>query len=134
MQTKKPNKHQDTVNISLYKNEPTNALITSFSLYQTVPKVIPNNFNDNKFYQMITKTNSLKLLNKIENFLNSSSDDNSKESYMNLVTLLFDVIEFTSNPPVDKNDYIKALKYQFILIEKMITIVQKNLSDVEKEE
>jgi hypothetical protein len=75
-------------------------------------------------------------LNKIENFLNSSSyDDNSKESYMNnLTTLLFDVIEFTSNPPVDKNDYIKALKYQFILIEKMITIVQKKLSDVDREE
>ena len=52
----------------------------------------------------------------------------------NLTTLLFDVIEFTSNPPVDKNDYIKALKYQFILIEKMITIVQKNLSDVDREE
>ena len=131
MQAKLPNKHQDTLNVSLYKNESTNALINSFSLYPA----IPNNLNDNKFYQMITKTNSLNLLNKIENFLNSSSyDDTSKESYMNLATLLFDVIEFTSNPPVDKNDYIKALKYQFILIEKMITIVQKNLSDVDREE
>jgi hypothetical protein len=132
MQAQCSNKYKDTINVSFYKNESTNALINSFSLYQA----IPNNFNDNKFYQMITKTNSLNLLNKIENFLNSSSyDDNSKESYMNnLTTLLFDVIEFTSNPPVDKNDYIKALKYQFILIEKMITIVQKNLSDVDREE
>ena len=132
MQAQCSNKYKDTINVPFYKNESTNALINSFSLYQA----IPNNFNDNKFYQMITKTNSLNLLNKIENFLNSSSyDDNSKESYMNnLTTLLFDVIEFTSNPPVDKNDYIKALKYQFILIEKMITIVQKNLSDVDREE
>ena len=133
MQTKLPNKYQDAINVSVYKNESTNALINSFSLYQAIPNIIPTNFNDNKFYQMITKTNSLNLLNKIENFLNSSYDD-SKESYTNLATLLFEVIDFTSNPPVDKNDYIKALKYQFILIEKMINIVQKNLADVETEE
>ena len=53
---------------------------------------------------------------------------------MKLATLLFDVISFTSNPPFDKNDYLKALEYQYILIEKMINSVQHNLTVVEKQE
>ena len=134
MQTKRLTKFHHKMNLSFYM-EPPNTLLHSVLQDQSSPKITIININDSKFYQMISKTNSLNLLNKIENYLNSSYDDNnSKESYMKLATLLFDVISFTSNPPFDKNDYLKALEYQCILIEKMINSVQHNLAVVERQE
>jgi hypothetical protein len=125
--------HNHKTNVSLYM-ESSNSFLNSVLPDQNFPIAIIN-INDSKFYQMISKTNSLNLLNKIENYLNSSyADNNSIESYMKLATLLFDVISFTSNPPFDKNDYLKALEYQYILIEKMINSVQHNLTVVEKQE
>ena len=133
MQKKRLTKFHHKMNVSLYM-ESSNSFLNSVLPAQNSPITIIN-INDSKFYQMITKTNTLNLLNKIENNLNSSYiDNNSIESYMKLATLLFDVISFTSNPPFDKNDYIKALEYQCILIEKMINSVQHNLTIVEKQE
>ena len=132
-QKKRLTKFHHKMNVSLFM-ESSNPFSNSVLSGQNSPITIIN-INDSKFYQMITKTNTLNLLHKVENYLNSSYiDNNSIESYMNLATLLFDVISFTSNPPFDKNDYLKALEYQYILIEKMINSVQHNLTVVEKQE
>ena len=90
--------------------------------------------HDSKFNQMITKTNNTNVLKKTEAVINSIENQKIKttDSYKKISDCLFDILFITSNPPNDKEDYLRALQFQQILIDLMIQFVNSKVNSVQE--
>ena len=89
-----------------------------------------NNFNqciDNKLSQMINKTNYTNILMKVETLLSQMETIDNDENYMRLSDSFFELTSVTSNPPNEREDYLRALNLQNMVLEKMIQYVQKKV-------
>ena len=89
---------------------------------------------DSKFNQMITKTNNTNVLKKTEAVINSIENQKIKttDTYKKISDCLFDILFITSNPPNDKEDYLRALQFQQILIDLMIQFVNSKVNSVQE--
>ena len=81
---------------------------------------------DNKLTQMLTKTNYSNLFNKIEALLNlpEMKSVDTYQNYLKLSECFFEIVALSNNAQSDKEDYLKALNLQHMLIEKMIEYVK----------
>lgn len=93
-----------------------------------------NTIYDSKFNQMITKTNNTNVLKKTEAVINSIENQKIKTTdlYKKISDCLFDILFITSNPPNDKEDYLRALQFQQILIDLMIQFVNSKVNSVQE--
>ena len=64
---------------------------------------------------------------KVEALLTQLETVNNDENYMKLSDLFFELTSVTSNPPNEKEDYLRALNLQNMVLEKMIQYVQKKV-------
>ena len=81
---------------------------------------------DNKLTQMLTKTNYSNLFNKIEALLHQPEMKNidSYQNYLKLSECFFEIVALSNNAQSNREDYLKALNLQNVLIEKMIEYVR----------
>lgn len=97
--------------------------------FKTIKSI--NQSCDNKLNQMLAKTNYNNVFNRVEEFLNSiegQSDIVSNDSYMKTSECLLDILHITINPSFDKDDYVKALTFQSVLVDKMMKFVDMKLN------
>ena len=80
---------------------------------------------DNKLTQMLSKTNYSNLFNKIEAILQEMKSVDSYQNYLKLSECFFEIVALSNNSQSDREDYLKALKMQNVLIGKMIEFVKK---------
>ena len=80
---------------------------------------------DNKLTQMLSKTNYSNLFNKIEAILQKMKSVDSYQNYLKLSECFFEIVALSNNSQSDREDYLKALKMQNVLIGKMIEFVKK---------
>ena len=80
---------------------------------------------DNKLTQMLSKTNYSNLFNKIESILQEMKSVDSYQNYLKLSECFFEIVALNNNSQSDREDYLKALKMQNVLIGKMIEFVKK---------
>ena len=80
---------------------------------------------DNKLTQMLSKTNYSNLFNKIEAILQEMKSVDSYQNYVKLSECFFEIVALSNNSQSDREDYLKALKMQNVLIGKMIEFVKK---------
>ena len=80
---------------------------------------------DNKLTQMLSKTNYSNLFNKIEAILQEMKSVDSYQNYLKLSECFFEIVALNNNSQSDREDYLKALKMQNVLIGKMIEFVKK---------
>ena len=80
---------------------------------------------DNKLTQMLSKTNYSNLFNKIEAILQEMKSVDSYQNYLKLSDCFFEIVALSNNSQSDREDYLKALKMQNVLIGKMIEFVKK---------
>ena len=82
--------------------------------------------NDNKLTLMLNKTNYANTLNKIEAFLSQPDMQIVPDivGYKKISELFFELSSYVNNPPLDKEDYLRVLKLQNVLIDKMIQFVK----------
>ena len=81
---------------------------------------------DNKLTQMLTKTNYSNLFNKIEALLHQPEMKtiDSYQNYLKLSECFFEIVALSNNAQSNREDYLKALNLQNVLIEKMIEYVR----------
>ncbi len=80
---------------------------------------------DNKLTQMLSKTNYSNLFNKIEAILQKMKSVDSYQNYLKLSECFFEIVALSNNSQSDREDYLKALKMQNVLVGKMIEFVKK---------
>ena len=80
---------------------------------------------DNKLTQMLSKTNYSNLFNKIEAILQEMKSVDSYQNYLKRSECFFEIVALSNNSQSDREDYLKALKMQNVLIGKMIEFVKK---------
>ena len=80
---------------------------------------------DNKLTQMLSKTNYSNLFNKIEAILQEMKSVDSYQNYLKLSECFFEIVALSNNSQSDREDYLKALKMQNVLIGKMIEFFKK---------
>ena len=76
---------------------------------------------------MINKTNYTNILMKVETLLSQMETIDNDENYMRLSDSFFELTSVTSNPPNEREDYLRALNLQNMVLEKMIQYVQKKV-------
>ena len=81
---------------------------------------------DNKLTLMLNKTNYTNTLNKIEAFLSQPDIQTVPDivGYKKISELFFELSSYVNNPPLDKEDYLRVLKLQNVIIDKMIQFVK----------
>ena len=86
-----------------------------------------NTNHDTKFNLMLVKTNISNALRKVENLVSALEEISTLEKYNQISEMLFEIISITTNPLTTKDDCYKALSYQEILIEKMISFINRKI-------
>lgn len=81
---------------------------------------------DNKLTVMLNKTNYANTLKKIEAILSQPDMQTVPDTvgYKKVSELLFELSSFVNNPPLDKEDQLRVLQLQNVLIDKMIQFVK----------
>ena len=64
---------------------------------------------------------------KVETLLSQMETIDNDENYMRLSDSFFELTSVTSNPPNEREDYLRALNLQNMVLEKMIQYVQKKV-------
>ena len=65
------------------------------------------------------------MFNKIEAILQEMKSVDSYQNYLKLSECFFEIVALSNNSQSDREDYLKALKMQNVLIGKMIEFVKK---------
>ena len=64
---------------------------------------------------------------KVETLLSQMETIDNDENYMRLSDSFFELTSVTSNPPNEREDHLRALNLQNMVLEKMIQYVQKKV-------
>mgnify|MGYP001774085685 CR=1 FL=1 len=80
---------------------------------------------DNKLTPLLSQTHYSNSFNKIAAILQEMKSVDSYQNYLKLSECFFEIVALNNNSQSDREDYLKALKMQNVLIGKMIEFVKK---------